>query len=47
MNQRVKLYYGMEYGLMLESVENTGTRATLVIPAQIMEEGEDLSHTVS
>lgn len=45
-NQRVKLYYGMEYGLMLESMENVGTRSTLVIPAQIMEEGEDLSHTV-
>ena len=46
-NQRVKLYYGMEYGLMLESIEGAGTRSTLVIPAQIMEEVEDLSHTVS
>lgn len=41
-NERIKLYYGKEYGLTLESVPNTATRATLVFPAQIVEEGEDL-----
>lgn len=41
-NERIKLYYGREYGLMLESVEDTWTRATLVFPAQIVEEGEEL-----
>lgn len=41
-NERIKLYYGKEYGLMLESIEDTWTRATLVFPAQIVEEGEEL-----
>ena len=41
-NERIKLYYGMEYGLMLESAQNEWTRATLVFPAQIVEEEEEL-----
>ena len=41
-NERIKLYYGKEYGLMLESTENAWTRATLVLPGGILEEGEEL-----
>lgn len=41
-NKRIKLYYGRNYGLMLESVPDILTRATLVFPAQIVEEGEEL-----
>jgi two-component system sensor histidine kinase YesM len=32
-NKRIRLYYGRQYGLSLQSEFNTGTRATLVIPA--------------
>lgn len=32
-NKRIRLYYGKQYGLSLESEYNTGTCATLVIPA--------------
>jgi two-component system sensor histidine kinase YesM len=31
-NQRVKLYYGKEYGLSIDSQCNEGTRITLIIP---------------
>lgn len=41
-NERIKLYYGKEYGLMLESVQDAWTRATLMFPAQIVEEAEEL-----
>src|SRR4029079_17234557 len=33
-NQRIKLYYGQEYGLMIESEYLHGTRVSLVIPLQ-------------
>jgi len=33
-NQRIRLYYGRQYGLSLRSEYNTGTCATLVIPAR-------------
>jgi two-component system sensor histidine kinase YesM len=32
-NQRIRLYYGRQYGLSVKSEYNTGTCATLVIPA--------------
>jgi two-component system sensor histidine kinase YesM len=32
-NKRIRLYYGREYGLTLQSEYNTGTCAILVIPA--------------
>jgi two-component system sensor histidine kinase YesM len=32
-NKRIRLYYGKPYGLSIQSGYNTGTRATLVIPA--------------
>jgi two-component system sensor histidine kinase YesM len=32
-NQRIKLYYGKQYGLTVRSNYNTGTCATLIIPA--------------
>jgi two-component system sensor histidine kinase YesM len=32
-NKRIKLYYGKQYGLSIESEHNTGTRVALVIPA--------------
>jgi two-component system sensor histidine kinase YesM len=32
-NKRIRLYYGRPYGLSIQSEYNTGTRATLVIPA--------------
>ena len=31
-NKRIKLYYGKEYGLSIESEYQVGTRITLVIP---------------
>lgn len=31
-NQRVKLYYGSEYGLSIESEHQQGTRVSLVVP---------------
>lgn len=40
-NERIKLYYGKEYGLTLENRTSGGTRATLVFPAQIVEEPDD------
>jgi two-component system, sensor histidine kinase YesM len=33
-NQRIKLYYGQEYGLTIESEYRHGTRVSLVIPLQ-------------
>ena len=32
-NKRIRLYYGKQYGLSIESKYETGTRATLIIPA--------------
>lgn len=34
-HRRIKLYYGEEYGLSYESSENSGTTATLVLPAML------------
>ena len=34
-NNRIRLYYGKQYGLSVESEYNTGTRVTLVIPAKM------------
>lgn len=34
-NNRIRLYYGKQYGLSIESQYNTGTCVTLVIPAKI------------
>lgn len=36
-NERIKLYYGEEYGLMLESKYKEWTRATIIMPIHIME----------
>lgn len=36
-NERIKLYYGDAYGLMLESKLKEWTRATIIVPTQIME----------
>ena len=33
-NQRIKYYYGEEYGLEIESEENVGTEATIMIPSK-------------
>jgi two-component system sensor histidine kinase YesM len=33
-NQRIRLYYGRQYGVTVESEYNTGTRVTLIIPAK-------------
>ena len=33
-NKRIRLYYGRRYGLSIESEYNTGTCATLIIPAR-------------
>ena len=33
-NERIKLYYGTEYGLYFESVQGKWTKAVLIIPAQ-------------
>lgn len=33
-NQRIRHYYGEEYGLYIESVENMGTEATIIIEAK-------------
>ena len=33
-NKRIKLYYGKQYGLSIQSEYQAGTRATLVIPAK-------------
>jgi two-component system, sensor histidine kinase YesM len=33
-HKRIKLYYGPEYGLAVESSVNTGTRVTITIPAE-------------
>ena len=33
-NQRIKYYYGEEYGVFFESKENEGTNATIIIPAK-------------
>ena len=36
-NQRIRQYYGKEYGLWFESEENQGTTATVVIAAKKIE----------
>jgi two-component system sensor histidine kinase YesM len=36
-NERIKLYYGDDYGLMFESKFGEWTRATIIIPAQILD----------
>ena len=33
-NERIKLYYGTEYGLYFESVQGEWTKAVLIIPVQ-------------
>jgi two-component system sensor histidine kinase YesM len=33
-NQRIKLYYGQEYGLSIDSQYQTGTKVTITIPLQ-------------
>ena len=33
-NQRIKHYYGESYGLFIESKENEGTKATVILPAR-------------
>jgi two-component system sensor histidine kinase YesM len=33
-NNRIRLYYGKQYGLSVKSEYNTGTCVTLVIPAK-------------
>mgnify|MGYP000541427541 CR=1 FL=1 len=33
-NQRIKYYYGEEYGVFFESKENEGTNATIIIAAK-------------
>lgn len=33
-NKRIKLYYGVEYGLTVRSTEGAGTKVTVIIPAR-------------
>jgi two-component system sensor histidine kinase YesM len=40
-NHRIKLYYGMQYGLSLKSKYQSGTCVTFVIPARIADATED------
>jgi two-component system sensor histidine kinase YesM len=40
-NHRLKLYYGMQYGLSLKSKFQSGTCVTFVIPARIADATED------
>jgi two-component system sensor histidine kinase YesM len=44
-NKRIRLYYGGQYGLSVRSEYNTGTCATLVIPARKGDTSEDGSPT--
>ncbi|WP_070000346.1 cache domain-containing sensor histidine kinase [Cellulosilyticum sp. I15G10I2] len=37
-NERIKLYYGEEYGLILESEKGCWTKATIMIPMHVTEE---------
>ena len=32
--ERIRLYYGNEYGLDIESRENVGTTVTIILPAE-------------
>ena len=41
-NKRIHLYYGMPYGLSIESEYTSGTRVTLVIPAKLEEMPENV-----
>ncbi len=34
-NSRIKLYYGEQYGMQIESEYGTGTRVTIKVPAEI------------
>ena len=36
-NQRIHHYYGDEYGVFFESVENEGTEAVIILPAKNIE----------
>ena len=43
-NERIRMYFGAEYGLTIDSAKGEGTRVTIVIPAileeqQLLEEG--------
>ena len=49
-NKRIRLYYGKQYGLSIRSEYNTGTCATLVIPAirdETLERADVTAHPVS
>jgi two-component system, sensor histidine kinase YesM len=49
-NKRIRLYYGREYGLTLQSEYNTGTCAILVIPAirdEAVDRADVTPHTAS
>ena len=43
-NERIRMYFGAEYGLTIDSAKGEGTRVTIVIPAileeqKLLEEG--------
>ncbi len=43
-NQRIKLYYGKQYGLSVKSEYQTGTRVSFIIPAR---KGDPIENAVS
>jgi two-component system sensor histidine kinase YesM len=45
-NRRIRLYYGRQFGLSLESEYNVGTRATLVIPSRRSDALDDADSAV-
>ena len=40
-NQRIRKYFGTEYGISIESRTGWGTRVSITIPAILFEEPED------
>jgi two-component system sensor histidine kinase YesM len=45
-NHRLKLYYGMQYGLTVKSKYQTGTCVTFVIPARKAETNESADSVI-
>jgi two-component system sensor histidine kinase YesM len=45
-NKRIKLYYGKQYGVTIQSHYQTGTLVSIVIPAQDISEGQRVEEKV-
>ena len=46
-NERIRLNFGREYGMTIDSQPDVGTKVSITIPAQWVRQNENLQETVS